>query len=224
MATPPPPNPPLAAVPLPAQPRDPAVQLPVAPIFPPSPNDVINAAAYRRRVDTSFRVAPLNERCTINDRYCSILYEHNVVTQAAAHADPQVMVPPWFHEAIQQLRGDIQNDIQQARNDILQALGNLRSQVLPSLKQLINLSKSGAVPLEVVPFTNGDDPTQPPHNLPHIDSAATIDGLNGAQLIGYLNGYGINPLPRGIHPHATNRARKETLKRVVGAQILDVDE
>ncbi|KAH9007647.1 hypothetical protein EDB85DRAFT_1904859 [Lactarius pseudohatsudake] len=51
-----------------------------------------------------------------------------------------------------------------------EVLHELRSQVLPHLKLLANRSKGGAVPLEIVPFSNGDDPTQPPslcHEIPH---------------------------------------------------------
>jgi hypothetical protein len=46
----------------------------------------------------------------------------------------------------------------------------MRTEIIPSLKQLVNRSGEGVVPLEVVPFNNGDDPTEPPHELPPLDS------------------------------------------------------
>ncbi len=54
MAELPPPNPP--PVPLPAQPQDPAVQLPIAPASPPTEQDVIRAVLYHHDVYTSFRM------------------------------------------------------------------------------------------------------------------------------------------------------------------------
>jgi len=107
---------------------------------------------------------------------------------------PPPAVPPaplW----VQQLRLDVQNDV---RNII-------RAEVLPDLKRLMNQHRGdgSVVPLEVVPFTNGDNPTQPPN-------------LNGHNLNQYLNGYGVAP-PVGANPHATNHLWKETVKSLVGA-------
>ena len=56
------------------------------------------------------------------------------------------------------------------------------------------------------------------NNLPPLHSINAINNLNGADLIQYLNGYGIAP-PVGANPHATNHLRKETLKGLVGASI-----
>jgi len=77
--------------------------------------------------------------------------------------------------------------------------------------------EGNVVPYEVIPFINGNDPTQPPHNLPPLGSVNAIENLNGHDLAAYLTGYGIIPLPAGANPHATNRLWKETLKGLVGA-------
>jgi hypothetical protein len=88
------------------------------------------------------------------------------------------------------------------------------------------------VPFKVVPFVNGNDPTQPPvscgfypplfndgsefaydqDNLPPLYSVNEIENLNEHDLLEYLNGYGVVPL-------ATNYLQKETLKRLVGTSL-----
>jgi len=95
----------------------------------------------------------------------------------------------------------------------------LRTDILPDLKRLMNQRRGegNVVPYEVIPFTNGNDPTQPPHNLPPLVSVNAIETLGGLALAAYLTNYGIVPLPAGASPHATNRLRKETLKGLVGA-------
>jgi len=67
------------------------------------------------------------------------------------------------------------------------------------------------VQFEIVPFNDGSDPTQPPHNLPPLHSFNVIETLHGAQLVAYLNGYGVV-----LHPLATNDLRKEVLKGLIG--------
>ncbi|KAF8241061.1 hypothetical protein L208DRAFT_1352094 [Tricholoma matsutake] len=209
----PPPNPPPVA--LPAQPNDPNVPLPAAPVFPPTMNDVLGAVRYRQTVDVSIAERPAAVQCTANDHYNSVLYEHGIVVQAAAAVGPQVCScrPPWFQGAIQQLCIDLRNDI---RNDIRTML---RTDILPDLKRLMNQHRGegNVVPYEVIPFTNGNDPTQPPYNLPPLGSINAIENLNGHDLAAYLTGYGIVPLPAGENLHATNCLQKETLKGLVGA-------
>ena len=94
--------------------------------------------------------------------------------------------------------------------------------------------EGNVVSFEVVPFVNGNDPTQPPvsrgfgpiyrrsqltcnqKNLPPLHSVNAIENLNGHDLVQYLTGYGAVP-PVGPNPHATNRLRKETLTGLIGA-------
>ena len=99
-----PPNPPPIAIP--AQPNDPNVQLAAAPAFPPTVVDVLAAVKYHQNVELSickwivllfdipcnFWISaerPPAVRCTPDDRYNSVLYEHGVVAQAVAAAGPQ---------------------------------------------------------------------------------------------------------------------------------------
>ncbi|KAF5375656.1 hypothetical protein D9615_009374 [Tricholomella constricta] len=79
---------------------------------------------------------------------------------------------------MQQLRVDIRNDI--------------RAELVPDFKRLVNHQRGDGtiVPFEIVPFTNGDDPTQPPHNLPRLLSVNSVEDLNGRDLAAYLTGYG----------------------------------
>ncbi|KAI9447209.1 hypothetical protein BJY52DRAFT_366245 [Lactarius psammicola] len=204
MAAPPPPNPP--PVPLPEQPNDPTVHLPSAPVFPPTESDVIRAVAYRQNVDASFRTRPIDMRCTHKDQYNSILYEHNVITQAAAVANPQAMTPPWLQgTTIQQLCANIQNDI--------------RQEFVPDLKRLMNHNRGNGnvVPFEVIPFTDGSDPTLPPHNLPPLHSINVIRNLDEQTLATYLTHYGVVPLPSVVgDPLATNEFQKDRLRIFVG--------
>ncbi|KAH8982565.1 hypothetical protein EDB86DRAFT_2970285, partial [Lactarius hatsudake] len=190
MATPS--NPP--PVVLPAPPNDPRVQLPPAPSSPPTQQDVLLAVKYRQTVDASMLAVP-GPNCTQNDRYNSIIYEHSIVAQAAAAA-PEAMVHQ-LHNEIQQFHVDLQNT---------------RAEILPDVKRLINRSRGhgNVVPFEVVPFTDGTDPTLPPHNLPPLHTVNVIDNLSEQSLTAYLTHYGIVPLPTGGSPDATNHLQKET--------------
>ncbi|KAH9172503.1 hypothetical protein EDB89DRAFT_906722 [Lactarius sanguifluus] len=152
--------------------------------------------------------------CTQNDRYNSIIYEHSIVAQAAAAAaTPEAMVHPAILNEIHQLH----NEIQQFHVD----LQNTRAEILPDVKRLINQSRGhgNVVPFEVVPFTDGTDPTLPPHNLPPLHTVNVIDNLSEQSLTTYLTHYGIVPLPTGGSPDATNHLQKETLKQLVGAHV-----
>lgn len=68
----------------------------------------------------------MGEHCTNADHFRSVVYEHQVVAQAAAHIDPQgnvfsslvdlflihtAVVPPWFQGAIREVRNDIMAEI-----------------------------------------------------------------------------------------------------------------
>ena len=89
---------------------------------------------------------------------------------------------------------------------------------------------------EIVPFANGTDPTKPPvstpypmlsshssyydqNNLPPLYSGNIIDNLAGHQVVAYLNGYNVIPLPAGANPFDTNWLRKEKLKQLVGMSV-----
>ncbi|KIL62682.1 hypothetical protein M378DRAFT_12625 [Amanita muscaria Koide BX008] len=52
---------------------------------------------------SAIRERPADVRCTPNDHYNSIIYEHRVVAQAAAAAAPQAAAPHWAH----QIRNDL---------------------------------------------------------------------------------------------------------------------
>ncbi|KIJ99354.1 hypothetical protein K443DRAFT_8429 [Laccaria amethystina LaAM-08-1] len=118
-----------------------------------------------------------------------------------------VVDPAWFQAAIQPL----QNEVQQLSRDI-------RGGIMPDLKRLMNESRGDGtvVVFDIVPFTDGSDPTQPPNNLPPLHSVNAIENLNGLQIAAYFNGYGIVP-PVGANTVATNCLQKDTLKQLVGA-------
>ncbi|KAH9051327.1 hypothetical protein EDB83DRAFT_2626617 [Lactarius deliciosus] len=217
-----PPNPP--PVVLPAPPNDPQVQLPPAPCYPPTRNDVLQAVWHHGAVDASINAFPGPQpeaNCTLDDRYESVIYEHSVVAQAAAAAAPEAMVPP-----------AVLNKIHQLHNEIHQVIQNTRAEILPDLKRLMNQSRGegNIVPFEVVPFTDGTDPTLPPvsfHfsllwmiNLSQL-GISTISHLCTLEqfLTTYLTHYGVAPLPIGGSSVATNCLQKETLKQLVGAWV-----
>ncbi|KAF8505038.1 hypothetical protein BU17DRAFT_71558 [Hysterangium stoloniferum] len=60
------------------------------------------------------------------------------------------IAPPWFQASVQQLQADIRADV--------------RAKILPKLRRNMNQSRGdGRVKAyAIVPFTNGDDPTQLP--------------------------------------------------------------
>jgi len=148
-------------------------------------------------------------RCTQQDDYASILYKHQITAQAASAAAPIADAPPWLHPALQQLRQEIRDDI---RNEIRNELVPIRAQ----LKRRINWGRGdgGVVAFDIVPFADGSDPTQEPHELDPLHSFAIINNLEGPEIINYLNGYGI-PLPQGAHPLETNQLRKDALRMAV---------
>ncbi|KAH9004633.1 hypothetical protein EDB86DRAFT_3072122 [Lactarius hatsudake] len=189
-----PPNPPHAI--LLGPPHDGLVPIPAEPTSPPTVGDVLGAIRYRQDVDVR-RHPDLG--CDLNDRYNAVIYEHTVIAQAAAATGPQAVAPPWVH----QLRLDIRNDIRQ----------DMRSEILTHLRRLINQGRGtgNVVPLEIVPFVNGDDPTLPPHNLPPLYSIGVIEGLNEQDLATYLTHYDVVPIPAGA------AAGREALKRLIGA-------
>ncbi|KAF8503990.1 hypothetical protein BU17DRAFT_101541 [Hysterangium stoloniferum] len=80
------------------------------------------------------------------------------------------MASPWFQASVQQLRADI--------------IADVRAMIVPELRRKMNQSRGdGRVKAyAIVPFTNGDDPTQLPHNLPCVSSVDDIDDLNGITL------------------------------------------
>ncbi|KAH9175993.1 hypothetical protein EDB89DRAFT_1903484 [Lactarius sanguifluus] len=125
--------------------------IPPEPTYPPTVSDVIGAIRYHQDMDTSITQHHPDIGCNLTDWYHSVIYEHSIVTQAAAAATgPQAVAPPWVH----QFRLDIQNDIRQ----------DMRSNILTYLRQLMNQGwgTGNVVPFEIVPFVNGDDPTLPP--------------------------------------------------------------
>ncbi|KAH8984136.1 hypothetical protein EDB92DRAFT_1951035 [Lactarius akahatsu] len=132
-----PPNPPLAAIPLPQQPpQDPKLSLPQAPSFPPSTGNVLQAVRYRQAVDR--REAPdepLAPVCDSHDQYHAILFEHGVVVQATAAA--LGAVPPWFHGAIETLCTELLDRFQaMAQNKVQQELQEVWGQVQEVWRQL----------------------------------------------------------------------------------------
>ncbi|KAF8498315.1 hypothetical protein BU17DRAFT_72341 [Hysterangium stoloniferum] len=108
---------------------------------------------------------------------------HISSSQQFRHEIPGVdqMASPWFQASVQQLRADI--------------IADVRAMIVPELRrvclkycicslQKMNQSRGdGRVKAyAIVPFTNGDDPTQLPHNLPCVSSVDDIDDLNGITL------------------------------------------
>ncbi|KIJ05657.1 hypothetical protein PAXINDRAFT_21107 [Paxillus involutus ATCC 200175] len=125
-------------------------------------------------------------------------------------AGPQAAAPPWVQGIIQPLLTDLRSDMWTM----------MRAEFLPDFKRLVNQHRGDGkvVSFDIVPFTNGSDPTQPPDNLPPLHSIDVIENLNEHDLVEYLNGYGVVP-PVGTNPHATNHLQKEILKGLVGSSV-----
>ncbi|KAG6816115.1 hypothetical protein H0H87_008537 [Tephrocybe sp. NHM501043] len=58
------------------------------------------------------------------------------------------------------------------------------------------MTTSDNAPLEIVPFLNGDDPTEEPHNLPALGSAAAVRALSVNDQHAYYTGYYKTRAPR----------------------------
>ena len=58
--------------------------------------------------------------------------------------------------------------------------------------------------------------TRDQHNLPPLHTATDVENLNDEDLVRYLTGYGVDSLPVGPNPLATNEKRKVDLKFMIG--------
>ena len=113
-------------------------------------------------------------------------------------ANPLAGVPDWFFPAMTQALQPLRNDINGLRND--------------SLKHWNSMFGEGTVnPYNIIPFADGADPTQPPHNLPPLRTLGNINQLSAVHVNAYLAGYGI-----AIPANATLKERKQMLTRAIG--------
>jgi hypothetical protein len=93
-----------------------------------------------------------------------------VAAENAAALFPAAGAPAWFVPAMQVALQPLRVSIERAWNS---SAGD-------------GLTK----PWNVIPFVNGEDPMDGPHNLPQIRNLNDLNQLNGAQLTAYLAGYG----------------------------------
>ncbi|KAF9516747.1 hypothetical protein BS47DRAFT_1340369 [Hydnum rufescens UP504] len=113
-----------------------------------------------------------------------------------------------------QLRRQMRLDHRQ----VVTRLDNMHLQMINADRRIICLVNGTrdhglVIPYTIVPFADGDDPTQPPHNLVPLLSTAVIDTLSAHRCNDYLDGYNVDR-----PPGAGNVAlRHELLKRAIGA-------
>jgi hypothetical protein len=60
--------------------------------------------------------------------------------------------------------------------------------------------------------------------LPILHTLHDIEALNGAQLVAYLIGYGIDPPPAGPNDIATHKLRKDTLRVLLGVSVISISD
>jgi len=108
------------------------------------------------------------------------------------HNDALAAAPPWFIPIYTQLKIDIA---------ILQNQYRLEGGI-------------AGLPLVEVLFPNGQRPTQPPHNLPLLESGAVVDALTHAQTNAYFDGY----YP-GVAPPNPYRVRRKRIKQAIGCPL-----
>ncbi|KAH9999486.1 hypothetical protein BJV77DRAFT_977494 [Russula vinacea] len=108
----------------------------------------------------------------------------------AYDAEVTAATPAWFVGAVEQAFNGPLNEIR----DILHHIeATLLSMKRMDVKMWNLQSHTGhEQSYHVMPFLNGDIPTQPPHNLPELWNVDVIRSLTGPQATSYLHGYGSN--------------------------------
>ncbi|KAH9000234.1 hypothetical protein EDB92DRAFT_1812619 [Lactarius akahatsu] len=122
--------------------------------------------------------------------------------------------PPTVGDVIGAIRyrQDVDVSISQRHPDLGCDLNDRYNGVIYEHTQTNHTRGTGNImPFAIIPFTNGGDPTLPPHNLPPLYSIGVIEGLNEHDLATYLTHYDVVPIPAGA------AAGREALKRLIGA-------
>ncbi|KAF8871367.1 hypothetical protein BD779DRAFT_1576997 [Infundibulicybe gibba] len=102
--------------------------------------------------------------------------------------------PAWFAGAVDRLLQPIKDDLNTIKRDVRDlrtGLGKVRRISAITYNEACGTGDN--IGLEVVPFANGEDPTEPPHNLPPLTSYQAVHDLDAAQRDAYYRGY---ELPR----------------------------
>ncbi|KAI0041389.1 hypothetical protein FA95DRAFT_1611034 [Auriscalpium vulgare] len=116
-------------------------------------------------------------------------YAHTVLAAIRAAAGPAGLVGDQVH-----LPGDPMVTRQElgaqlyALAEELRAVRVLAQRVRPSSR---SINMHGAAPYEIIPFTNGRLPMDPPAALPALRTASDLLALSSVELERYLNGYGL---------------------------------
>ncbi|KAF8222386.1 hypothetical protein L208DRAFT_1446391 [Tricholoma matsutake] len=170
---------------LPPQPA--GVNLPAHPHDPPTLADIVAAKSYKTRVDVAF-ASQLPNAPTADDAARADVYRTNIITAHSALA----AAPAWFQPAMTAIMAPFQVMLAQTQN---------------------HLRHDGSfTPFTIVPFNDGSMPTQAPHNLPPLVTAAAIRALTVAQSTAYAVGYALENV--GAAP-----LRRIVIGRAVGCTV-----
>ncbi|KAF9516757.1 hypothetical protein BS47DRAFT_1340385 [Hydnum rufescens UP504] len=209
------------------QPADPLVVVPPAPQNPPTLADIYNAHNVTVNVLISSQ-QHLGQASTHDDISRALMYQHTVI-KGAVEAN-QVVAPAGLGPLQNQLDAMQQNQermlVQLRRqmrldhNRVVTRLDDMHQQMINTDRRIICLANGMrhdglVIPYTIVPFTDGDDPTQPPHNLVPLVSTAVIDTLSAHRCNRYLDGYEVDR-PPGVGNVAL---RRQLLKRAIGVPV-----
>ncbi|KDQ21178.1 hypothetical protein BOTBODRAFT_168507 [Botryobasidium botryosum FD-172 SS1] len=128
--------------------------------------------------------------------------------QSAAGAAKPYVVQKQFPQVLPAWAVEISNSIQALLVTCYKASNAARGPGLP-------------VPYEVVPLSNGDLPTEAPHNLPALTSIILIEGMNEPALDAYIMAI-LNPvqdLTRGVQQLSTVMGKNANAERGDGSLL-----
>ncbi|KAF8220349.1 hypothetical protein L208DRAFT_1382694 [Tricholoma matsutake] len=181
----------------PPQPRDAVITPPQPPALPPTRDDQILQLSPRKNAYV---------KCNEDDRLSAAVYATALLTR-------------------QQMLLFLKVEHQHGSNWHFKLLSSLSTipftnslQSLPWNVVNQNRGDRRVVPYAAIKFPDGLDPTQPPHNLPALRHRLAIERLNAQELVQYITGYGI-VLPIATNAAATDLARKEVLKDIIGCIV-----
>ncbi|KZP30785.1 hypothetical protein FIBSPDRAFT_1038039 [Athelia psychrophila] len=179
--------------------------------MPPSPEDVVTAHNYAKEV----QVAMAGGKASVSDLSEALVWKHHVIQAAAGlqiQGDQTETTPQWFTAAFEPFVKETRDMADKVAADVQTLLKAVnRIERLSALAHNWQVASGLAIPLQMVPFADGTDPTGNQHNLPLLSNKDNVDQLSTDDARSYYTGY----YPRD---HSTRNATKhrEDIMRAIG--------
>ncbi|KAF8889667.1 hypothetical protein BD779DRAFT_1671776 [Infundibulicybe gibba] len=160
------------------------IEPPAQPSSPPTHDDVVAARHLCGRLMYAHRI----EKSTTTDLVKVMVYEPELLSAVtAADGDRE---PAWFERASRRVLQPLNNRVDAISDSIeVMKLGQGKIRRLGAIAYNCTRGAGEGAGLEIVPFVNGMDPTEPPNNLPPLTSRKAVRELNAVQRDAYYQGY-----------------------------------